>query len=140
MAAVVFPNGTVVCALALSERREHDPSRHFGLYFDPAWRPSWHAEIVDWVDFGLPTDFERAADQICEAFRRAQLGERVEIGCIGGLGRTGTALACMAVLAGIPAEQAVPWVRQHYHQSAINNRHQEQWVEWFAEYVGKEVG
>lgn len=135
----MFPNGTVVRALGLGERREHDLSRTFGLYFDPAWRPSWEADLIDWVDFGVPKDFEQAAGQIRDAFRRAQSGERVEIGCIGGLGRTGTALACMAVLAGIPVGQSVAWVRHNYHPGAVNNRHQEQWVEWFAGYVSGEA-
>jgi hypothetical protein len=35
----------------------------------------------------------------------------VEIGCKGGLGRTGTALACMAILARVPISHAVIWVQ-----------------------------
>ena len=42
---------------------------------------------------------------------RARRGELVEIGCLGGSGRTGTVLACMAVLAGVPPAEAVDWVR-----------------------------
>ena len=40
-------------------------------------------------------------------------GERVEVTCGGGTGRTGTVLACMAVLAGVAADDAVGWVRAH---------------------------
>ena len=58
-------------------------------------------------------------------------GERVEIGCHGGRGRTGTVLACMATLAGIRAEDAVEWVRANYHRDAVE-REQPQWVLWFA--------
>ncbi|MFJ8013916.1 hypothetical protein [Streptomyces sp. NPDC096339] len=32
---------------------------------------------------------------------------------------SGTALACMAVLDGVPPEQAVAFVRQHYHPRAV---------------------
>jgi hypothetical protein len=43
----------------------------------------------------LPSDSDAAAEAICQAFGRAKRGERIEIGCIGGLGRTGTVLAYM---------------------------------------------
>lgn len=132
---VRFPDGTVVRALALSERKAEDPDRGYGLYFDPKWRPSWEADLVDWEDFGLPGDFDRAAEQIRQAFLRAKRGDRVEIGCIGGLGRTGTALACMAILAGVPADHAVPWVRFNYNAHAVENHAQAQWVHWFAGYI-----
>jgi hypothetical protein len=132
---VRFPDGTVVAALSLSDRREKDPSRDYGLYFDPKWRPTWPADVVEWEDFGLPANSEVAAEQIRQAFLRAKRGERVEIGCIGGLGRSGTALACMAILAGVPADQAVAWVRANYNRHAVENPAQEQWVLWFAKYV-----
>jgi len=90
---VRLPDGTVVRALSLSERKEKDPSRDYGLYFDSKWRPTWPADVVEWEDFGLPANSEVAAEQIRQAFLRAKRGERVGIGCIGGLGRTGTALA-----------------------------------------------
>ncbi len=34
--------------------------------------------------------------------------------CSGGRGRTGTALACLTILDGVPAADAVRYVRQHY--------------------------
>src|SRR4051794_18331496 len=70
---------------------------------DERWAPTWPAEIIDWPDFGLPPDGAQAAAQIREAFARARVGQIVEVGCLGGLGRTGTVLACMAVLAGARA-------------------------------------
>jgi len=98
---VTFPDGTVVRASAITERVDDDPSRDFGLYLDSRWAPTWPAEVIDWPDFGLPADPERAASQIEQAFARARDGETVEIGCLGGLGRTGTVLACFAVVAGV---------------------------------------
>jgi protein-tyrosine phosphatase len=47
-----------------------------------------------------------------EAYHRA--GTRVEVACGGGKGRTGTALACIAQLGGVPAGDARAWVRAHY--------------------------
>lgn len=62
----------------------------------------------------------------------------MEVGCKGGLGRTGTVLACMANLAGVPADQAVAWVRVNYNLHTVENPAQEQWVQWFAAYIHRE--
>jgi protein-tyrosine phosphatase len=99
---------------------------------DARWAPTWPAELIDWQDFGLPRDPEAAAAQIGNAFARAESGESVQVGCAGGLGRTGTVLACMATLAGVPAEEAVTWVRQNYDVRAVETPEQEAWVRWFA--------
>jgi len=130
---VHFPDGTSVSACSLASRREENPDRDYGLYMDVSWAPTWDADLIDWPDFGMPADPETAATLIEDAFARAQCGERVEIGCIGGLGRTGTVLACMAVLAGVLPEDAVEWVRGHYHPGAIETPEQEAWVLWFGD-------
>ena len=133
---VLFPDGTAVRASSIGERVVDDPTRSFGLYLDMRWAPSWPAEVIDWPDFGLPADGDRAADQITAAFARARSGDLVEVGCVGGLGRTGTVLACMAVLAGVPGASAVDWVRREYNPAAVETSAQEQWVRWFADRVG----
>ena len=51
---------------------------------------------------------------------------------MGGRGRTGTALACIAVLDGVPADQAVDYVRRHYHPDAVETDEQRQFVAAFA--------
>jgi protein-tyrosine phosphatase len=121
-----------VDACGLRDRRAEAPDRDFGLYMDPRWAPTWPAELVEWEDFGLPADPDRAAAQIRAAFGRARAGERVEVGCAGGLGRTGTVLAGMAVLAGVPAGEAVAWVRANYDARAVETPEQEEWVGRFA--------
>jgi hypothetical protein len=128
---VRFPDGTRVTASALEDRRDDLPGRDFGSYMDPRWAPTWDADLIDWPDFGVPSDEEKAAAQIVNAFQRAKDGDGVEVGCYGGIGRTGTVLACMAILAGVPAEDAVTWVRSHYHPNAVENSNQEKWVLWF---------
>lgn len=132
---VRFPDGTVVRALALSDRKANDPERDYGLYLDAAWCPTWEADVVQWEDFGLPQRYEVAAELICRAFTRAKKGERVEVGCKGGLGRTGTVLACMAALGGVPTDQVVDWVRANYNPYAVETSAQERWVRWFVNYV-----
>src|SRR5262249_182625 len=51
----------------------------------------------------------------------------------GGEGGRGAVLACRAVLAGVPASQAVKWVREHYCPRAVQEPSQEYWMERFAE-------
>jgi len=133
--SVCLPDGTCIMASPLAARKEEHPERDFGLYMDAAWAPTWDADLIDWPDFGLPADEATAAGQIVSAFERAKNGERLEIGCIGGLGRTGTVLACMAILAGIPSEDAVEWVRSAYDSHAVETPEQEQWVLWFGQFI-----
>ena len=132
MVIVTFPDGSHVRASSLADRRADDPERSYGLYLDDQWAPTWPADLVAWPDFGLPADPDVAARQITDAFQRASRGELVEVGCLGGSGRTGTVLACMAVLAGVPAAEAVPWVRSAYRPQAVETAEQEAWVQWFA--------
>ena len=129
---VVFPDGSRVRASSISDRRVDDPERSFGLYLDARWQPSSPADLIEWRNFGLPEDAESAAQKIEAAFRRARQGELIEVGCLGGSGRTGTVLACMAVLAGVPQDEAVAWVRRAYKADAIETAEQEEWVRWFA--------
>jgi protein-tyrosine phosphatase len=134
MAIVGFPDGTRVRASSISERSVDDPERTFGLYLDAHWEPTWPATVIDWADFGIAENPELAAQQIVDAFGRARSGELVEVGCLGGSGRTGTVLACMAVLSGVPPEEAVAWVRASYRPEAVETSDQEAWVRWFAEW------
>jgi protein-tyrosine phosphatase len=50
---------------------------------------------------------------------------------MGGLGRTGTALACIAVLDGVPAGEAVGYVRRHYSPRAVETPQQRRFVARF---------
>jgi hypothetical protein len=128
-----FPDGTRVLASGYFERSAGEPVPDFGLYLDPMWQPDWPAATVDWPDFGVPLDVTAADTAILDTFQHARDGRRVEVACIGGHGRTGTVLACMAVLAGVPADEAVKWVRKHYCPRAVQEPAQEYWMERFAE-------
>ncbi len=117
---------------AIADRDANAAWRDFGLYLDPAWKPEWPAVVIDWPDFGLPTSNELAYQAITNAFDRARAGARVEVGCLGGLGRTGTVLACFVVLCGFSPLSAIEWVRANYDRRAIETAAQEDWVGWFA--------
>ena len=91
---------------------------------------AWDSVWVRWPDFGLPSDRAGLRAALREAYRRAA-GEKVEVACGGGVGRTGTALACLAILDGVPAEQAVAYVRAGYAPRAVETPWQKRFVRRF---------
>jgi hypothetical protein len=101
----------------------------FGVYLlgrDPGpfdWEHRW----VRWPDFRTPASTPDAMSALQEAYERSA-AERVEIACGGGVGRTGTALAAVAVLAGVTPAEAVAWVRRHYNTRAVETPWQRRWV------------
>lgn len=91
---------------------------------DPGWAFSW----IRWRDFGLPQSKLAAVEALGEAFERAPR-ERVELACSGGTGRTGSALAVLAIMSGIAPAAAVDWVRANYRARAVETPAQRRWVE-----------
>jgi protein-tyrosine phosphatase len=85
------------------------------------WRGCTH---VEWPDFGVPADIDSFRAALADALERARRGEIVELGCLGGHGRTGTALACLATLTGTPPNEAVEWVRANYCEKAVETDEQ----------------
>ena len=130
LSPVVLPDGTQVTAasfdLVAPYSRARDPD--YGLYFDSRWQPPWDHGHVDWPDFGLPADTEAAVQALKAVLERARSGQGIEVGCLGGHGRTGTALAVLAVLAGLPALDAVAWVRSSYCAKAVETPGQEAFI------------
>ena len=104
----------------------------FGLYLlgKPPPPVGWPARWVRWPDRWLPADPADARDALRQLWERAE-GERVEVACSGGQGRTGTALACLAVLDGVPATDAVRYVREHYNPRAVETPWQRRYVRRF---------
>ncbi|KXK60332.1 protein phosphatase [Micromonospora rosaria] len=122
---VVLPSGATVRG-----RRIGDPATpaDFALLLAPGPAPDWPHRRIRWPDFWIPTDRADALDALHEGLRRAAAGERVEVACRGGVGRTGTALAALAVLDGVPARDAVAWVRTRYHPRAVETPWQRRWL------------
>ncbi len=121
---VLFPDGTSVYGLHIDSRNGPYPPPDFGLYLDRNWEPTWNAVVIDWRDFKPLKDPENLFREVRLAFERARAGQWVEVGCLAGCGRTGTVLACMAVLSGVAAENSVSWVRSNYDQDAIETTDQ----------------
>ena len=127
-----LPSGRLIRGRGLGRPLPAGPTPGFALYLLGRQPPPvpWEARWVRWPDFWLPSDRSDAADALREAWARAEAG-RVEIACAGGHGRTGTALACLAVLDGLPASQAVAYVREHYAARAVETPWQRRFVTRF---------
>jgi protein-tyrosine phosphatase len=91
----------------------------------------WPSRRLRWPDFWIPLSRQEARSAFEEAHRRAAAGQRVEVACGGGIGRTGTALACIAQLGGVSPEQATGWVRTHYDSRAVETPWQRRYVRRF---------
>ncbi len=111
-------------------RRLADPASpaDFALVLAPGPVPAWPHRRIEWPDFWVPADRDDALDAFREARRRAYAGQRVEAACRGGVGRTGTTLAALAILDGLPPGQALAWVRRGYHPRAVENLVQRRWL------------
>jgi hypothetical protein len=97
--------------------------------YDPALR--WPHEWIHWPDFLLPRDPEAAVRHIHGLAANARAGRRVEVACYGGVGRTGTVIACLAVVAGLTPDDAIDWAREHHHHRAVETPWQRRWVHRF---------
>jgi protein-tyrosine phosphatase len=130
--AIPLPDGCWIRGRGLRHPTPDGPPPDFALYLgsrraDPPWPHEW----LDWPDFRLPRDRRKAIASIRALHDRAHAGERVEVACGGGIGRTGTVIACLAVLSGVPATEAVGWTRTHYHRRAVETPWQRRWVKHF---------
>jgi hypothetical protein len=132
-AEVQLPDGARVTAVSFHAPApyERDVAPDFGLYLDDRWQPPWAHEHVDWPDFGVPADREAFTVALLDLLERARSGQVVEVGCLGAHGRTGTALACLAVLAGLEPDRAVDWVRAGYCDRAVETPQQADFVTQF---------
>jgi hypothetical protein len=124
-----LPSGRLVRGRRLRRPIPAGPVPAFALYLLNRPPPSvaWEVRWVRWPDFGLPADRPAAVTALRDAWTRAGT-ERVEIACAGGYGRTGTALACLAVLEGLPGDEAVGWVRAHYAARSVETPWQRRFV------------
>lgn len=125
-----LPSGRFVRGRALQTLPE-GPLPTYGVYLlgKPPQPVSWESTWVRWPDFRLPTDREHAARTLRAAWQRLAT-DRVEVACVGGRGRTGTALACLVALDD-PGTDAVAYVRRHYDRHAVETPAQRRYVAAF---------
>lgn len=137
--AIELPDGCWVRGRGLRHSPPGGPSPAFGLYLGTRWlrrhhQPQmlWQQEWVTWPDFLIPLDRHHAVSAITDLHRRALDSQAVEVACGGGVGRTGTVIACLAVLAGLSPEQAISWTRARYHPRAVETPWQRHWIRAFS--------
>ncbi|MFF7244946.1 protein-tyrosine phosphatase family protein [Embleya sp. NPDC008237] len=136
--ALHLPDGTAIRGRGLRRPLPDGPVPEFGLYLgsDRLRRRheeglSWPHTWIDWPDFLLPRDRDAAVREIRALYERARTGASVEVACAGGVGRTGTVIACLAVLTGLDPTDAVAWTRRHHHPRAVETPWQRRWVTRF---------
>ncbi|MEV3923647.1 protein-tyrosine phosphatase family protein [Actinomadura coerulea] len=136
--AIRLPDGTPIRGRGLRNPPPDGPAPDFGLYLGSGRlrrrrepELSWPSAWIDWPDFLLPRDRDEAVRQIRALHGRARSGAAVEVACGGGVGRTGTVIACLAVLSGVAPDEAVAWTREHHHPRAVETPWQRRWVTRF---------
>jgi hypothetical protein len=124
-----LPSGRLVRGRGLRHDTPSGQAPEFGVYLlaKPPPAMAWRTWWVRWPDWWLPMDSADAHDALLEAWRRAA-HERVEVACSGGRGRTGTALALLAAMDGIPRTEAVEYVRRGYHRRSVETPWQRRYV------------
>jgi protein-tyrosine phosphatase len=116
----------VVCLTPRSEIQELSPAYHAAV--------TRGGTSYEWLNlpvpnFGVPEDraaFLEAVDHIADVLRR---GDAVMMHCAAGMGRTGSAAACVLKALGLPTEEALQCVRDA--GSNPQNAEQSGFVEWF---------
>ncbi|NUT38972.1 MAG: protein tyrosine phosphatase [Thermoactinospora sp.] len=127
MKVVELPDGARVRGRGLRRSDGAVEPVDYGLYLAP-FEPAWEHAYLRWPDFWVPSDPGRAVVLIRDLHARALAGQQVEVACGGGIGRTGTVIACLAVLSGVPLADAVTWTRAHYHRRAVETPWQRRWI------------
>lgn len=79
-------------------------------------------------DMGIPRDLPAFARLLDETRAAIMAGESVVVACFGGFGRTGTAVACLLVDAGLTPEAAIILTRKT-RPGTIERRSQAEFVE-----------
>lgn len=102
--------------------------------------PAYHAEVVRgrlpfrWTlmpirNFGVPEDQAGFRDAVADLAQRLQAGESVLLHCAAGMGRTGSAAACVLKALGLSSQEALERVREA--GSNPQNAAQAGFIEWF---------
>lgn len=90
------------------------------------------------ADMAAP-EIEDVRDFVAEATQELARGGRIAVHCLGGVGRTGTLIACYLVSQGLTADEAIERVRRRRHGS-VQTRGQELCIARYAAELGRAPG
>lgn len=133
-----FPNGKKIYGSSCHAKAPEGYKPDFGIYLDSCWfsEQTCLGLALPWQDMGLPKlDRDLVDTALVLAQSLVDKGDVVEVGCVGGHGRTGTFLALVAMRNGVETpEEAITYVREHYCEKAIESDTQEWYIKaWYAE-------
>lgn len=95
--------------------------------------------IVDWPDFSVPKKDVPMVKLVHWILTKLAEGKSLEIGCMGGHGRTGTMLSCLLAAQGLTPGKAIARVRKDHCEKAVENSKQAKYVaEFYKAYHGHE--
>ncbi|MDQ0376445.1 protein-tyrosine phosphatase family protein [Amycolatopsis thermophila] len=136
--SIELPDGSRIRGRGLRDPAPAGPAPDYGLYLGTDRLRSahdaglhWPHTWLEWPDFRLPRDHDAAVHEIRGLYERVRAGEAAEVACAGGIGRTGTVISCLAILAGVDPAEAVAWTRRHHHPRAVETPWQGRWVRRF---------
>lgn len=159
---VLLGSDLIVYASAWSDRPktqwsgDTDIEPDYGFYLDDLWTgnrmtvsPGLDLPIVGMkpqiihfpcTDQQAPPDLDAFKAMIEWILEQIALGKLVDIGCIGGHGRTGLTLSCLLVAQGMDPWDAIEKIRKDYCEEAVETWTQEKFVGkmWSAFHEGEE--
>lgn len=116
----------VLCLITADELEHYGVERLLAEYQQRGIAVHW----LPIVDQGVPTT-EEATQAIDWLKGRLAKGERVITHCVGGLGRSGTLVACLLIDLGMDPDRAIEVVRNARSPRAIENREQLEFAKAF---------
>lgn len=140
--ALIYPDGLTLYGSSHSGTVPEGYKPDFAIYLDKCWTAQTLAIQVPWQDMGVPgLDDEHIIALVDLIGRMIGKGQTVEVGCIGGHGRTGTLLAIVGLEHGIATpDEAVEFVRKNYCEQAIETKTQEWYIaKYFAVTRGLDI-
>lgn len=99
----------IVCLAPLDELAELSPDYHVAVL---TGRLPCRWQALPMRNFGLADDLRAFEDGIAQIADGLGRGEAVLLHCAAGIGRTGTAAACLLKHLGLPADEALRRVRE----------------------------
>ena len=126
------------------------PDPTVAIYLDGTWlkgkvlsnggmkKPEGEPHIVylNWPDYGV-VEVQRLMCIARWALEQLEAGHTLEVGCVGGHGRTGTFVAGMMVVTGFHPDDAIKEVRTNYCPNAVESKPQEKLLQELYEQMDK---